>query len=226
LCFRLLFKTTKTAQLFAKFPQHIKNAERLFNMAPKKKIHKQILLFLFRRKNNSNVTDVHCGWSGKIGPRFYPWSSDQFTQYLKLATKARRTRIHQLCLSQQIPVRWVFTVLYAAESRVHHVMPSVRILNDIEQKPCYESKSHNYCFALAKTQVHQMPNRSQFPLRICVKRAAEMKEFAGKCSKPLLWPSIECKIENSVKNLASERFTITSHKTLKRRRRNLISPNR
>jgi SOS response regulatory protein OraA/RecX len=89
-----------------------------------------------------------------------------FTQYLNLAaTKSQgRTRIINLCKNSKYLSDGYYCSLLA-ESRGHHVMPSVRVLNDLSKKDLYELEISQWLPLLAKkTRETRSAHGNEIPL--------------------------------------------------------------
>ncbi|AWY00479.1 carboxylate--amine ligase [Marinomonas primoryensis] len=137
-----------------------------------------------------------------------------FTQYLNLATKSQgRTRIINLCKSSKYLSDGYYCSLLA-ESRGHHVMPSVRVLNDISKKTLYEMQVAQLLPALAqKLGTPDAPTELSFHCVFGKTAQPEMKEFARKMFEAFTCPVLEVKLKFRKTWQVSD-LQITSHKNL------------
>ncbi|MFM2484305.1 RimK family protein [Celerinatantimonas yamalensis] len=115
-----------------------------------------------------------------------------FSQYLNLTTKSQeRIRVINLCKSSKYLSDGYYCSLLA-ESRGHHVMPSVRVLNDLGKKSLYELELSHWLPLLAtKLVIPDAPTDLKFHCIFGQCVHPEMKEFAHKLFESFPCPIIE-----------------------------------
>lgn len=116
-----------------------------------------------------------------------------FTQYLNLATTKSqgRIRIINLCKNSKYLSDGYYCSLLA-ESRGHHVMPSVRVLNDLSKKDLYELEISQWLPLLAKKLAKpEAPMEMKFHCVFGKTIHPEMKEFARKLFESFPSPVLE-----------------------------------
>ena len=119
-----------------------------------------------------------------------------FSQYLNMTNKQQgRVRVINLCKSTKYLSDGYYCSLLA-ESRGHHVMPSVRVLNDISKKALYKMQVAQLLPNLAeRLGTPEQPTEIKFHCVFGHTPQPEMQEFARKLFEALPCPVLEVTIK-------------------------------
>ncbi|WP_346838355.1 RimK family protein [Microbulbifer sp. SAOS-129_SWC] len=99
-----------------------------------------------------------------------------FADYLQLPARPQRVRIINLCADYDYRAEGYYCSLLA-EARSHHVLPSVRTLNDLSVPQLYKLQLAPLMPALNKLQPPEVPGARRV-----------IKSFFGHCAEPALQP--------------------------------------
>lgn len=137
-----------------------------------------------------------------------------FTQYLNMTNKPHgRVRVINLCKSTKYLSDGYYCSLLA-ESRGHHVMPSVRVLNDIGNKALYKMQVLQLLPNLAeRLGTPEVPTEIKFHCVFGRTPQPEMQDFARKLFESLPCPVLEVTIKYRKTWQVSD-LKIVPHQTL------------